>query len=119
MLVSSVVRFSEIAAAEKTGSDGLEIARQDGAVIGHDGVLFFLRGPLFPIVRVPVGSLDQRKMRNGRHGLNARKGGDSFLQLVQHFIFGRGDLKAEDVFSTESGIDAKYVNEGSHQETSS
>src|SRR5271163_2308953 len=55
-------------------------------------------------------------MGDCRHGLNTRKGGNSLLQLVQHFVFGRGNLKAENVFGTESRIDAKYVDEGAHQQ---
>src|SRR5271154_5623307 len=119
MLVRCVIRFGEIAAPEQSGSNGIEVTRKDGAVIRHDGVLFFLRRTLFPVVCVPVASLDERQMGDCRHGLNASKGGNSLLQLVQHFVFGRGNLKAEDVFGTESRIDAKYVDQGAHQQAGS
>src|SRR5712671_3472150 len=74
----------EVAPCDKLRSETLEIAGENGAVVGHDGVLFRFRRALPPVVAVPVRErVIEGQMRNHSYRIDSVIGREILLQLAK------------------------------------
>src|SRR5262249_48862181 len=98
VLVCCIVSFREVASVEQCRADGAEISRQNGTMICITGVPEFCWRAFLPVVVVPVRTLLERNVRHRRHGFHSGKRLEILLQLPQHLVSRRRQLKGENIF---------------------